>query len=147
MCLYVKEGCKPEIAHKDIVCYKLVEDHVKYWKPRIYAFNAEYSYPYNNVLTAESYSHIKCEAYPIQHLEIEDWIDYHVINEGFHAKRKKTYLCANPCIIPKGTEYCLGGDNDIVAVNMIVFRSVLDYYRYRIKKLWQKKYRQQNNII
>ena len=33
MCLYIKKGCKPEIATKDIVCYKLVEDHVKYWNP------------------------------------------------------------------------------------------------------------------
>lgn len=136
MCLIVKQGCKPEIAKEDILCYKIVEDHVKYWEPRIYTFNKGYSYPYNKVLTAESYS--KGETHPIQHLEMKGGgcLNFY-IEEGFHAKRDN-YLCKNPCIIPKGTEYCLGDTDEIVAVNMIVFRSVLDYYWYRIKKLLKK---------
>lgn len=139
MCLFVKEGYKPEIATEDIVCYKRVDDHVKYWKPAILIGSARFFYPYNKVLTAERYSYIRGEIYPIQHLEIVDgMVLKRVINEGFHARCKKTYLHEKRCVIPKGTEYCLGIDNDIVAINMIVFRSLLDYYWYKIKKLWQK---------
>jgi len=136
MCLYVKEGCKPEIATKDILCYKRVDNHITYWKPCIYTENVEYSYPYNKVLTAEYCS--KGEIHPIQHLKMEKVADYYKINEGFHARYigKSNFL--KTCIIPKGTEYCLGKDGDIVAVNMIVFRSIEDYRWYRIKKLWQE---------
>jgi hypothetical protein len=141
MCLFIKRGCKPEIAQKDILCYKLVEDHVRYWKPRIRAFNVKY--PYNKILTAESYSYSDNELRLINHLEIRNWIICGNIREtieyGFHAD----YDCGRrlgsvPCIIPKGTEYCLGESDDIVAVNMIVFRSTLSYYWYKIKKLWQE---------
>jgi len=137
MCLTVLPGCKPEIAKEDILCYKAVVDHVKYWSPAIHPFKAGYSYPYNKVLTAES--HVIGKIHPIQHLEMKGGgcLNFY-IEEGFHANRNKTYLRTNPCIIPKGTEYCLGEDDEIVAVNMIVFRSMLDYYWYRIKKLWQE---------
>lgn len=136
MCLYVQEGCKPEIATKDIVCYKIVGDRGKYWEPCILIGGEMFSYPYNKVLTAESY--IYGEKYSIQHLEIRRQGLY-IIEEGFHAVCKKIYKKANPCVIPKGTEYCLGEDDEIVAVNMIVFRSMRCYYWYRIKKLWQEK--------
>lgn len=140
MCLYVKEGCKPEIAKKDIVCYKIVDDWGRYWKP-IYACGTEYAYSYNKVLTAESF--IMGKTYPIQHLEMKDYKGWEnkirkIINEGFHARCNSKYNWSNICVIPKGTEYCLGDDNEIVAVNMIVFRSVLGYCWYRIKKLWQE---------
>lgn len=136
MCLIVLPGCKPEIATKDIVCYKLVEYHIKYWKPCIYD-GAEYSYPYNKILTAEYC--INGEIRPIQHLEILHFVDsLYIIDEGFHADCTKTCRSMKLCIIPKGTEYCLGKENEIVAVNMIVFRTMLGYYWYRIKKLWRE---------
>jgi hypothetical protein len=133
MCLYVKRGYTPETATKDILCYKLVEDHVRYWNP--FVFHEEFSYPYNKVLTAESYG--KGEICPIQHLEVKDIMNLYgkMVEEGFHASCIKTRPYTHPCIIPKGTEYCLGENDEIVAVNMIVFRSTLDYYWYRIKKL------------
>lgn len=136
MCLYIKEGCKPEIAKKDIVCYKRVDDHITYWKPRIYTYNTKYSYSYNKILTAESCSNGKIHS--IQHLEMEMFMDYSKINEGFHARYIGKSSLLKTCIIPKGTEYCLGKDDDIVAVNMIVFRTMLGYYWYKIKKLWQE---------
>lgn len=139
MCLIVKQGCKTEIAQKDIVCYKFVEGHGKYWKPcilGIFGNNAGYSYPYNKVLTAESYNY--GEKYSIQQLEIRCREGLYLIGEGFHARLNKTHYWMNICVIPKGTEYCLGRNNEIVAVNMIVFRSMLGYYWYRIKKLWRE---------
>ena len=136
MCLTVKEGCNPEIAQKDIVCYKIVDDYIKGWKPCIFASGARYSYPYNKVLTAESY--INGEIHPIKHLKAYKFYvtGRRKIEEGFHAYCKKTFAYMYLCIIPKGTEYCLGEENEIVAVNMIVFRSVLDYCWYKIKKFF-----------
>lgn len=104
---------------------------------------------------------------PLEHLEMS-WYHfgsctvYKKIDAGFHAarnwwgafllhirykwcpdellntKEEKRAMKLVPIIIPEGAEYCLGEDGEIVAVNMIVFRSKRCYYWYRIKKLLKK---------
>lgn len=146
MCLIVKLGCKPEIAQKDIVCYKLVDScGVNGWKS--FCNYSKHVFKWNEVETARNrfYSRIyNCwEERTIQSLSVVSYrygVAKDRIDAGFHAQLKKIFpkngARERICVIPKGTEYCLGQDNDIVAVNMIVFRSMLGYYWYRIKKLW-----------
>lgn len=128
MCLFVKRGCHPEIASKDIVCWKRVGTkhlHGK-WVPVI--FTGSYrTFPLNKVATA-----LKDDKEPISHLEIDEVFE--TIDYGFHAETKFGTLGYNICIIPTGAEYCLGINNEIVATQMIVFDTYTNYIRYALKK-------------
>lgn len=140
MCLIVKQGCVPEIAQKDITCWKVVDiDHIQQiWMPCIYTYNHAV-FPLNKVSTAldESYE-------GITHLTIEKspcLYSVRNINYGFHAKTHvKTLVLPNYniCIIPKRAEYCLGEYDDIVATKMIVFGTLFDYLWYKLKKCFKK---------
>lgn len=136
MCLYVKHGCRPEVAQKDIICYKFVKDRGLGWESACgYSKNR---FPYNKVTTALRRSLLhNCEV-EIDSLTVKGVYYKLIIEEGFHAKLPPRGLFENICIIPAGTQICYGDNNEIVAVQMIVFRSILGYYWYRIKKLWQE---------
>jgi hypothetical protein len=130
MCLIVKEGCKPEIARKDITCWKRVVTKLLYgnWMPVIFA-GIYRTFPLNKVATA-----LKDYKEPISHLEIEEAWDLKTIDYGFHAKTKFVNLNYNICVIPAGAEYCLGTDNEIVATQIIVFDTYANYIRYVLNK-------------
>lgn len=110
MCLYVKEGCKPEIAKEDIKCWKVVVDwdKTRWMAPCIRTFHK-----YGKELTG-------CER-----LKLENWerLDFKgvVINKGFHGYTSREEAEDNippvsyrkdwkvtKCVIPKGAEYCMG---------------------------------------
>lgn len=140
MCLIVKEGCEPEIAKKDIVCYKLVGSCGDYGWESIYNCS-EHTFKWNEVETARNrfYNRINdCwKEFTIQHLNVDA---RGRINAGFHARLEKidsNDVKERICIIPAGTEYCFGSYNEVVAVQMIVFRTYLDYYMYRLKKFFK----------
>ena len=137
MCLLVKEGCKIEIAEKDITTYKCVYDGENYW------CGIFYSHPrflYNEVQKAK---HLKLGvielSIDLEHLQIENC---GIINEGFHSRVNP---CGSPvnsivikmaiCIIPKGSEYCFGEYDDIVSNQIIVFKTEEDYDRYIASKV------------
>lgn len=130
MCLTVKSGCKIEIAEKPIVCRKIVfhvTDNI--WE----SWLMRYKYEYNIELLAKD------------HIEIDK---NNTINIGFHAflntKEREDIInkIINPvlpvldplisvfAIIPKGSEYCLGNNEDIVANKMIVFSSKEELDKY-----------------
>lgn len=93
--------------------------------------------------------HLQSAGYVFTHTEMEGdkKVEGRVINEGFHAHLKyKDAMCPSMytscstklCIIPKGTEICYGVNDDIVAVNMIVFRNVFQYWMYKLRKSFGK---------
>ena len=131
MCLIVKLGCKPEIARKDIVCWKRVGTKCLQgnWMPVIFA-NSYRTFPLNRVATA-----LKDDKEPISHLEIDELGYAETIDYGFHANTKFFTPDHKICVIPAGAEYCLGTDNEIVVTQIIVFDTYMDYIWYRLKKL------------
>ena len=128
MCLIVKEGCKIEIAEKDITTYKYIDSYKDYW------CGIYYSVPrflYNEIQRA-------------QYLDSETWLSSdlkHLVSyldniyEGFHSQVINTNAIQKICVIPKGSEYCLGNDNDIVSNQIIVFKTKEDYDKYITPKI------------
>lgn len=137
MCLIVKQGCVPEIAQKDITCWKTVDMYPlqQVWMPCIYTYTHD-MFPLNKVATA-----LNCHE-EIEHLAIEKsphgLCSVRYINYGFHAKTTHTLPNHNICIIPQGAEYCLGEYGEIVATKMIVFGTLFDYLWYKLKKCFKK---------
>lgn len=142
MCLIVKQDYKPEIATKDIHCYKYVSvsSDGAGWKG-IFGYS-DHIYPWNIQVNAEKgflqlqlgepeYAYVPINHLEVIHSEIEhrDRIAY-----GFHANITKLYGRHHDCIIPAGTEFCYGDSEDIVSVNMIVFHKKRDYWKYILKK-------------
>lgn len=158
MCLYVKEGCKPEIAKEDIVCWKIVckyNDYKNRWCGPFYG--GIYKQRYNRILNAKGINVLRRGN--ITHLEpIGDASGEQRINEGFHAivdttsevrvRIQEKFTTLQPAadypfrkaIIPKGAEYCLGNSFDIVGTHIIVFRDELSYKMYcrfrELIRLW-----------
>ena len=131
MCLYVPRDENIRIANEDMTVYKYIQKCSHDWIP-IY-FPRQY-FPYNTILTARN-----IEGNSIEHLHILVYQGFNTvreINEGFHSFIPKTsFIKPNPnaiCIIPKGSEYCLGQNSDIVSTNLIVFKTKLDYLRYKL---------------
>lgn len=136
MCLAIKKGCKPEIAQKDILCYKIIRlMHDGHNWRSIHRLTIQ---PYNKVLQAKDDSPFKSGGHTVEALHVVAGTS---INAGFHAFRtEKEAAKWEPddrstvirlAVIPKGTEYCLGEFNEIVAVNMIVFGSEKAYQKYK----------------
>ena len=132
MCLFVPKDGKIEIAKKDIKVYKAVLnlDDETCWRS-IFFFTP---FHYNKVETAMD------GRYPIEHL----YIDCRgCINEGFHSVLKIDDVVFGEvkniriCIIPKGSEYCIGRDGDVVSVKLIVFETLFDYVFFKLKGIWQ----------
>lgn len=132
MCLYVEFGCKPQIAEKDILCWKLVYD-LGEQKNEWQAIYRKTIHQYNQVLEG-------CKKFEIEIQHDGTWI----INKGFHAfidvfaanerKARKPEASKVRCVIPKGAEYCYGIIDDIVATKMIVFKTEVDYKKYLKQK-------------
>jgi hypothetical protein len=135
MCLIVKEGCKIEIAEKDITAYKCINEYENYWTGVLYRSP---SFAYNKLQKAK---HLCLDAYAdIDHLQIERFGNGIIIDEGFHSLiNKDGYFFAAfkkaICIIPKGSEYCFGKDDEVVSDQIIVFKTKEDYDRYIASKV------------
>ena len=57
------------------------------------------------------------------------------IYKGIHARRTKTmdgvkFIGIRHAIIPKGTQYFLGRNNDVVALKILIFSAQSDYNKY-----------------
>lgn len=133
MCLFVKTGCYPKIAEEDIICYKRVDDNRRYWMSSCGYSN--HKFKWNVVETARIENRFGGEK--VKHLFVDNnSFGTECIHEGFHARLDKDLVLekARICIIPVGTEYCLGFNDEIVAVKMIVFHTIFNYYLYKTKK-------------
>ena len=149
MCLTLKKS-STDIAKRNIVCWKIVDpikDSVPpQWLPKCtkdtgaYEFN-KVNKARKNMWSAESKAPVpgmiksaKRVLIEIDHLEIKRQDGILTIEEGFHAFRsyKKSCFKLYPCIIPKGSEYGLGINNDIVSTRIIVFSSFMGFLKYRL---------------
>ena len=129
MCLYVPKDGKIEIAEKDIKVYKGVREFdsdTGWYSPCFFT-----RFDYNKVETARD------GKTPIEHLSITCGC----IHSGFHSMLKEEdvdfgeIVCV--CIIPKGSEYCIGKDGDVVSVKLIVFETWFDYVVFKLKSIWR----------
>lgn len=124
MCLYIKNTHKkntkgiyiPNIATKDVICYKWLDKTEKGFKT-----------PFRNVL-------VKIPSVMKAKLGISRWFGHQRINKGIHAYVKKKEISTDlrgeddailvKCIIPKGSKYFEGTNNDIVANNMKLIKII-----------------------
>lgn len=143
MCLIVKKGCKIEIAEKDITTYKCIISYENYWTGIFFLIPA---FAYNKLQKAKCLIEIGLlddideSCINLEHLQGERHNDdIIVINEGFHSHVKEInhfpYNKQAICIIPKGSEYCLGINDDIVSNQIIVFKTKEDYDKYIASKI------------
>lgn len=134
MCLVAKDK-KILIAKKDILVYKTVFDKHGEWTG---IFFDRRCYEYNTSVRAERYTVFGDKG--IEHL----YFSYrNSVDEGFHAYRIKKkhfymrhYTEMKKAIIPKGSEYVIGEEDDIVSSDIIVFRTNKDYVKYRINNFF-----------
>ncbi len=110
------------IAETDILCYKnIFLDESDLWRSPVQGTR----FPYNEPLVAE-----KDEDFHLTLIKGE-------ISNGFHSYITEILfepilagLSLKPCVIPKGSEYCLGINNEIVSSHIIVFKTNKDYDKY-----------------
>lgn len=130
MCLSVPINGKIEKARKNIKVYKGVldfDDETGWRSPCFFT-----RFDYNKVETAMDGRN------PIEHLYIDCRGSIH---EGFHSMLKEKdvdlgeIVCV--CIIPKGSEYCIGENGDVVSVKLIVFETWFDYVIFKLKSIWR----------
>jgi len=128
MCLKISSHTGISIAKKDIVCCKVIKAEKTrfiFWKYWI-AYFRETKHRYNKVLVA--CNHLRPCIQWTKNCSL-------VIYKGFHALRsleplEEQYDDCRYAIIPKGSEYCIGKDGDIVANMMIVFSNKKKYEKY-----------------
>lgn len=124
MCLIIKEDCEIETAKKDITTYKKVRVvNDSFWSGIFFGGRFRFN-KLEKAVTKLSINIFGTE-----------------IDEGFHSFKRLhnnyiTYGKLVICIIPKGSEYCLGTEDDIVSNQIIVFRTFFDYIKYKLWKLF-----------
>lgn len=124
MCLIIKEDCEIETAKKDITTYKKVRVvNDSFWSGIFFGGRFRFN-KLEKAVTKLSINIFGTE-----------------IDEGFHSFKRlhNNYITHGKsviCIIPKGSEYCLGTEDDIVSNQIIVFRTVFDYIKYKLWKLF-----------
>ena len=122
MCLIVKEDSEIRVAEEPIAVFKRVDRGFFCWYSPMY--DRETKRKYNKKLKA-------CD-----HLKIRSGIIERAITEGFHAFRTISAPQHSHCtfpkfaVIPKGAEYCYGKYDDVVATEIIVFRTKRQFYKY-----------------
>ncbi len=132
MCLYAKGEIKT--AKKNIYCYKsIIETENGKWTGVFY--NVKY-FVFNEILTAQTTNGFNGFK-DIDHLFL---FSGNRIYEGFHAAFKANRVpqqwfrkCpVKRCVIPKGSEYCEGLNDDVVSKNIVVFKNNTQYILYRL---------------
>lgn len=142
MCLKVKNGCEPTIASGDIAVYKIVTHCNMSQYESAYRCTREH---YNKCVEARDDS---VNEFPvIGKLKVRDAANGREIHAGLHAylEHGRAMIALSMvgmvglrgfglrvcrAVIPKGAEYCLGDDGDIVATRMIVFNTENEYTEY-----------------
>ena len=130
MCLYTKQIC-PLRARKDIVCYK--KFHVWNFFLKTYYKLQKITKPKENHPTLMDDTNTPLVIYKLH--DLSDVVRYQIFGGMIHAyKTKPEYICTNAftyprigwykCIIPKGTLYYVGTNNDICAKQMLVVERV-----------------------
>lgn len=126
MCLITNQS-KPFIASHDIKCYKMLE----------HCTITMYKTPYmrSTILFKDGVCIQQCDKFRIicSKDDINKW--YHIF-EGIHSVTSDfscyTDYCSKIAIIPKGTEFYTGINDDLVSLKLIIFKNKFRYYMYKI---------------
>lgn len=126
-----------KIATDDITCYKLFTSNSIVWKKRKFWFNSQKIIE-KLISACMAYTYIPYKENPkinLTCLQERDWMwdnVYHWnIDEGYHSYETVDRVCIYfrykrghhfiiKCIIPKGSEYYVNEDHEIVSSNIIV---------------------------
>ena len=123
MCLYIKSGCKIEIADRSILCKKIIIPGINNLTSCIMGLDFNYDE----------------ELQATDHLRESKHIYHGIIFRGFHAYLDneelikdrintfskiigKSSLVSVQAIIPQGAEYCYGVNDEIVSNRIIIKR-------------------------
>lgn len=133
MCLIVEKGTNKRKAESDILVYKCLDNYCTNY----------YTTPYQNVPVY--FKNGKC-VMNTPHFSYERNGNRTIIKEGIHSyyrriKAEYVELSYNHCfgtkmyyaIIPKGTEYYIGTNEDIVSTELIIFKTQEDYQKHKKK--------------
>lgn len=129
MCLFVQENSEIQIATYPIAVFKRVNSGLFFWYSPMYDIETKRKYG----VRLKACDHLK--------IRLFGYNNKRTIEEGYHAftfiSAPHNTLCTLPkfAVIPKGAEYCLGRDNDIVATEIIVFRTKRQFYKYLKKNV------------
>jgi hypothetical protein len=136
MCLTIKKRFsslrkmikkEQKIAIKDIIVFKVLEK--RRWKNQ-YGEDTKYISPYRSYVY-----HLGYHYYQTGPNKFSIWWNsfsgYYDINQGLHAwvslkkAEEEKYDCTIiKCVIPKGSTYFLGANNDVVTDNLILLEEV-----------------------
>lgn len=130
MCLIVEKGTNKRKAETDILVYKCLDGYCD-----------NYYTPYQNVPVY--FKKGKC-VMNTPHFSYERSRYHTIVKEGIHSYYKKSnaecyessyYYCFGTkmyyAIIPKGTEYYIGNSGDVVSTELIIFKTLEDYQKYK----------------
>ena len=130
MCLVVEKRIRKKIAETDILVYKCLEKK-----------NGNYYTPFQNVNIF--FDNGKCVMEKIPNIVPKRVNGRREIEKGLHSFYKKTpantlsaYFPRTEiyyAMIPKGSEYYIGINGEIVSNNLIVFETQKDYQKYKKK--------------
>lgn len=142
MCLYLKEGESVRIASRNILVKKWIKPikDSNSWVPVLRKENGKLEF--NKVLRAK-YLDSEKKLTDIKRLRVDiDSVCTPHIEAGFHSYR----LSATPLsfyreagtkyysIIPKGSEYAIGKNGNIVSTKIIVFSNLLKYLKWKMRR-------------
>lgn len=158
MCLYLNQNSEIKVAKKPIHVYKVVYDveidGKTYWSSPYYTscknIYGETKIPVQPNFDSEYLSGSYNLYDRVDHLVISSHEDAYTkgsINTGIHGYITppnivwgfpnclgRTYKVAD-AIIPRGAEYCIGRDNEIVATRMIVCKDKKHFRKLFVKNL------------
>ncbi len=148
---------EPKVAHRHIKCYKVIiqnNDGITWSSPIVRGMKFKDNNKFSEVILAQRYSgdtidHLVLEESNWDYARLQGW---KIVDYGFHAYTKyrknldpwkivltdgkndkdiNNLRCAL-AIIPKGAEYCVGVNNEIVATRIVVFKSWWNYIKWRL---------------
>lgn len=123
MCLITNQS-EPFIASRDIKCYKMLRRRI----------TKGYVTPFINatILFKNGVCIQQCDKFGISCSK--DGINKLYIFEGIHSSIYDifdNFYCFKIAIIPKGTQYYVGNDNDLVSLKLIIFKNKFRYWIYK----------------
>lgn len=128
--IHNKDCSKPFIAEKDIIVYKALEQRDIFELKNFYTPFMHYPIVFVNG---------KCIISSVLETNSSPYVGYGVhacVNENlikitieFFSETKK--ITKHWAIIPKGSKYYIGADEDIVSNELIVFKTREDFRKYR----------------
>ena len=140
MCLVLKEGESVRIAKKNILVKKWIRPkNSNSWVPVLREETGELEF--NKVLSAK-YLDSEMRLVDLEGLRVVDEVYHPYIESGFHSyclfARVHPFSVSEfkyYAVIPKGSEYAIGCNDDMVSTQIIVFSNIWRYLTWKLRKM------------